>query len=328
MIRNRLDNTPVIQKRWLAVLLLLAMPALYTGCIDSRCYEQNDCPSDKICGTSGRCIYECSSNQDCGSAFTCVDHRCKPNDPATDDSGVSAYNETGTSVNADCPPEMVPVDAVCMDRYEASRPNATATSVGTDESKAVSQAGVLPWYVNPMSPKAFSTFDAACKAAGKRLCGASEWLQSCQGPSSNTYFFGKSWDRAACNSVDTYCQECCDILGISSCPTGENCGYDSALSVSYTPETCFVTEDYGPSCHVCFHVMPTGAFPRCTNELGLYDVNGNVWEVVPVPASDDSRGYQVRGGAFNCGSPSSRFKCIFNATWSDLYAGFRCCKDR
>ena len=73
--------------------------------------------------------------------------------------------------------------------------------------------------------------------------------------------------------------------------------------------------------------MPTGAFPKCTNGSGLYDVNGNVWEVVPVPTDQDSRGYQVRGGAFNCGSPSYRFECGFNATWSDLYAGFRCCRE-
>lgn len=228
-----------------------------------------------------------------------------------------------------CPTEMVPVGAVCMDRYEASRPNATATSVGTDESRAVSQPGVLPWYVNPMSQAALATFSAACQAAGKRLCSASEWLQSCQGPSGSTYFFGNTWDPSACNSVDTYCQECCDILGTSPCPTGENCGYDSALSTSpYTPETCFISADYGLStCHVCFHVMPTGAFSRCTNALGLYDVNGNVWEAVPVPTTEDSRGYQVRGGAFNCGSPSARFQCTFNATWTALYAGFRCCNE-
>lgn len=245
-------------------------------------------------------------------------------DPVPDATGA------GDAQTAPCPPEMVLVGSVCIDRYEASRKNADATSAGTDESVARSQPGVLPWYVNPMSTEAFEKFQAACAASGKRLCEPAEWLEACQGPEQNTYVFGNDWDPAMCNSVDTYCQECCAILGIAGddCPSGENCGYSSDLTSSYTPETCSITEDYGrDTCHVCYHVMPTGSFPECTNGNGLYDVNGNVWEVVPVPTSEDSRGYQVRGGAFNCGSPSYRFECSFNASWSDLYAGFRCCKD-
>jgi sulfatase modifying factor 1 len=244
--------------------------------------------------------------------------------------GTDSAGETAGGEAPPCPPDMVLVGSVCVDRYEASRHDATATNAGTDESVALSQPGVLPWYVNPMSEEAFEKFRGACEASGKRLCGSAEWLASCQGPDETAYCFGNDWDPSICNSVDTYCQECCDILGIvgDDCPTYENCGYDSELSSSYTPETCFITADYGrDTCHVCFHVMPTGAFPRCTSQGGLFDVNGNVWEIVSVPTSEDSRGYQVRGGAFNCGAPSSRFECAFNATWSDLYAGFRCCKD-
>jgi sulfatase modifying factor 1 len=179
-----------------------------------------------------------------------------------------------------------------------------------------------------MSGAALDKFQAACQVAGKRLCTSAEWLDTWQGPRQSTYVFGNDWDPTICNSVDTHCQRCCDILGLASCPTGEDCGYASDLTSSYEPETCFISADYGrDTCHVCYHVMPTGAFPQCTNGSGLCDVNGNVWEVVPVPTSEDSRGYQVRGGAFNCGSPSVRFQCSFNATWNDLFAGFRCCKD-
>jgi hypothetical protein len=35
----------------------------------------------------------------------------------------------------------------------------------------------------------------------------------------------------------------------------------------------------------------------------------------------------VRGGAFNCASASIRLACTFNASWADLFAGFRCCHD-
>jgi formylglycine-generating enzyme len=225
-----------------------------------------------------------------------------------------------------CSPEMAQVGEVCVDRWEASRSDATGTNAGKDENIAVSRAGVLPWYANPMSASMLGKFEAACQAGGKHLCTSEEWLDSCRGPGRSTYFFGDDWAPGICNSVDTYCQQCCERLGLASCPTGENCGYASELSSSYTPETCSITAEYGRgTCHVCFHVMPTGAFPKCTRQ-GLFDVNGNVWEVVTSPVSEDSRGYQVRGGAFNCGSPSARFQCDFDATWSDLYAGFRCCK--
>jgi sulfatase modifying factor 1 len=240
--------------------------------------------------------------------------------------GMDGTDEAGAS--APCPPDMALIGAVCVDRHEASRQDATATSAGTDESVAASRPGVLPWYVNPMSAEALAKFQAACAASGKRLCGAEAWLAACQGPDRTRYVFGNDWDPSVCNSVDTHCQECCDILGLASCPTGENCGYASDLTSSYTPETCFISEEYGrDTCHVCFHVMATGALSTCTSSNGLFDVNGNVWEIVAVPTSEDGRGYQVRGGAFNCGSPSWRFDCGFNATWSDLYAGFRCCRD-
>jgi formylglycine-generating enzyme required for sulfatase activity len=248
--------------------------------------------------------------------------------PLADDAPVADGAEAGEA-SAPCPPEMAPVGPICVDRYEASRADATATSAGTSESVARSRAGVLPWYVNPMSPAALATFASACQAAGKRLCTSAEWLASCQGPGQTKYAFGNAWDPAICNSDTTHCQECCDILGVTDCPTGEDCGYVSTLSSSYTPETCFVSAPYGKdTCHVCFHVMPTGAMPGCASADGLFDVNGNVWEVVPVPTSEDSRGFEVRGGAFNCGSPSLRFACTFNAGWNDLYAGFRCCQDR
>jgi hypothetical protein len=274
---------------------------------------------------------------------TCAsDPCCEEHDSSVSGAGGHAGNQDGSAIEAGeaqddgpaptgpCPADMAPVGSVCVDRYEASRQDATATTVGTDASVATSRAGVLPWYANPMTSDALTTFQTACQAAGKRLCSASEWVDSCQGPGHTSYFFGNTWDPAVCNSVDTYCQQCCDILGLPSCSTSENCGYLAELSSSpYAPDTCFVSADYGATtCHVCFHVMPTGAFSGCTNELGLFDVNGNVWEAVPVPTSEDSRGYQIRGGAFNCASPSARFLCTFNATWAALNAGFRCCKDR
>jgi formylglycine-generating enzyme required for sulfatase activity len=192
----------------------------------------------------------------------------------------------------------------CMDRYEASRPDATATSAGANESIASSRPGVLPWMVNPMSNTHLARFQDACRAAGKQLCTSTQWLAACQGPTpGRTYVFGNTFDLEACNCVDTFCDDYCRDHDISpgSCNTGTNCGY----------------------AYSCYHVAPTGTFPQCSNEYGTFDINGNLWEIVL--SDTDPRGYEVRGGAFNCASAAQRLQCTFNASWSDLYAGFRCC---
>ena len=105
--------------------------------------------------------------------------------------------------------------------------------------------------------------------------------------------------------MDTFCDEYCEANGIppAECSTAPNCGYT----------------------YNCFHASPTGAFPGCTNTFGTFDITGNAWEVVP--SQSDPRGYEVRGGAFNCASAAVRLQCTFNASWTALYAGFRCCLD-
>lgn len=228
---------------------------------------------------------------------------------ATSDPGVAdveppkdAGGPDGDVAASPCPDDMVQVNAVCMDRYEASRPDATANSVGMDGSRATSRAGVLPWHVQSMNVAVRDTFAQACANAGKRLCTADEFLEACEGPDGNTYFFGDTWDREKCNCVDAFCDDWCAAQGIAACDTASDCGYR-----------------YG-----CLRLVPTGTFPECTNEYGLFDINGNVWEIVP---DDDERGYQVRGGAYNCAGAFQRLQCGFNATWNGLMAGFRCCKD-
>jgi formylglycine-generating enzyme required for sulfatase activity len=214
-------------------------------------------------------------------------------------------------------PDLGVAQAYCMDRFEASRPDATFTSMGSDTSMAVSLPNVIPWYVNPMGSAALTTFQAACAAAGKYLCTKEQWYAGCTGPERNSYVFGNSFDKETCNCVATFCDDYCVEWGIDpgSCNTAtSNCGYHCGTK---NPLTNII----------CFDVEPTGQYRDCVNSSGARDVNGNVWEVVPVPVTDDARGYEVRGGAFNCGAPATRFLCTYNAGWNSLYAGFRCCSD-
>ncbi|MFH1809589.1 MAG: SUMF1/EgtB/PvdO family nonheme iron enzyme [Pseudomonadota bacterium] len=272
--------------------------------------------------------------EDASASDLRVVDRASPPDQGVADHAVSDHASTqedawacdgSEDAGCPCPDDMVAWGASCIDRYEASREDATALHQGSATGRAFSRAGVVPWYVSSMSTQAHLDFEAACQAAGKRLCRSDEWLDLCTGGGLTDYATGNGFEAWRCNSVETYCQACCDVLGLASCPTASNCGYSSQLTSSYTPEICGLSQPYSlESCHVCYHVAPTGAFPQCSSAAGALDVNGNVWEVVTTP----SGGYQVRGGAFNCGSPATRFRCDFDATWSALYAGFRCCRDR
>lgn len=205
-----------------------------------------------------------------------------------------------------CPDDMVPMGTICIDRYEASKLDATDSDMGIDDTQAMSAPNKIPWYVNPVTTDDITTFQNACDAAGKRLCRSDEWMQSCQTEKLNQYVFGNSFDATICNSVDTFCEDHCEVNSISSeeCNLSANCGYQ----------------------YLCFHVSPTGSFEGCTNSYGTFDTGGNVWEIVL--SETDPRGYEVKGGAFNCAGAATRLKCSYNAGWSALYAGFRCCKDQ
>ena len=78
-----------------------------------------------------------------------------------------------------------------MDRWEASRPDASAESQGLDVSRACSKAGVLPW-ANLTLNEAHS----ACEARGKRLCTDSEWQFAC----GEVYPYGDQYNAQACVS--------------------------------------------------------------------------------------------------------------------------------
>ncbi|MDI7267075.1 MAG: SUMF1/EgtB/PvdO family nonheme iron enzyme [Myxococcota bacterium] len=178
-----------------------------------------------------------------------------------------------------CPPEMAQVrtetGAFCIDRWEASRPDATATTFGDDPGHATSRPGVLPW---PWFPGRLTPEDlrAACLGAGKRLCTSAEWVTVCRGPRNLEYCYGNTYEPTTCNGIDAF--------GRTS-----------------------------------FHYTPTGAFPDCTNEYGIYDINGNVWEM-----TDDG---MVRGGAYNCGDSAWLHRCGFSTDPGAIIAvGFRCCR--
>ena len=84
---------------------------------------------------------------------------------------------------------------------------------------------------------------------------------------------------------------------------------------TYEATTCNGIDAFGPG---GFHYMPTASFPECVNDYGVFDINGNVWEL-----GDDGL---VRGGAYNCIDSVSLHRCSFSIDPTRVVAiGFRCC---
>ncbi|MAQ15650.1 MAG: hypothetical protein CMN30_12760 [Sandaracinus sp.] len=81
--------------------------------------------------------------------------------------------------------------------YEASRPGATDVDPGVASNRSCSQPGVLPW-----TTVGFAAAEAACAAAGHRLCTAAEWQAACEGASGTTYPYGTDYEALSCNGAD------------------------------------------------------------------------------------------------------------------------------
>ncbi len=222
-----------------------------------------------------------------------------------EDSPSDTSSDTSTQ---GCPDDMVRIQHggldFCMDIYEAARIDATAVSQGT-LPMAVSRAGVQPWQWADLA-----TARSGCLNSDKRLCRLDEWVKGCSGPMGTVYGYGNTYDPAICNGIDAYCN-----CGSSTC---------SGLSICPYPH-CFnqASSEGGGPCGAMLHVEVTGAFPNCHSPWGVYDINGNVWEL-----ADTNDGLEhFRGGAYNCTDSEALHRCDHDGTWGPSARGFRCCKD-
>lgn len=234
-------------------------------------------------------------------------------DGANDDSSVpddGAEPDTGVDVHdaqtEQCPLDMVAINnSYCIDRYEASRSDATSTSAGTSASMATSRAGVMPWF-----PVTYEIAQAACVAVGKRTCRTAEIQGVCDGGIGRAYVYGNAYNPTTCNGIDTYCD-----CSSENCVELDECPYQGCYL--WSPEGV-----YRQGCRGWFGAKPTGSFANCVDSHGVYDINGNVWELVDVGNGES----WYKGGAYNCSDSRTLHRC--DGMYQNISAkGFRCCRD-
>jgi formylglycine-generating enzyme required for sulfatase activity len=177
-------------------------------------------------------------------------------------------------------------------KYEASRPDASATGFGNAQHRSCSKPGVYPWR-NVTKVEA----EAACSAAGKRLCTEAEWQRACGGATGLAFPYGNTYAPLACNGRDV------DL----DCAAPDS----DAVATTSRSFTC-----------------PQGAASQCVSPSGAIDMSGNLreWTSTPVGAN----AFRVRGGGYDNIEQGLRCDFAFIAFEPDTVfpnLGFRCCSD-
>ncbi len=175
-----------------------------------------------------------------------------------------------------------------IDTFEASHPDATAVSVGVSSGRACSNPGVRPW-----SHVTFGAAQAACVAAGKTLCTATQWQTACEGAADTTYPYGAAFVADACNA-EPY--------------DGVPGGADDNVPIA------------------------TGSLATCVAATGALDLSGNLKEWTDDITGRTAAGVDIavlRGGGFD--TPAIGATCDFRTSRAavnviEATSGFRCCR--
>jgi hypothetical protein len=195
----------------------------------------------------------------------------------------------------------VKAGSVNIFQYEASRPDATASSTGiVSNGRPCSVPGRQPWTTVTKEDA-----QLACERAGARLCTKAEWQAACRGQANTLYPYGATFQPTTCNGR----------------------AYDT------DPSTPAVNDDSPLATD-----KPGGT---CVSKWGtagdIFNMSGNVkeWVATAVAGSPPKpSGYEIRGGAYDTPSINgygAGLSCDYPlpapSTALQLPTlGFRCCK--
>jgi formylglycine-generating enzyme required for sulfatase activity len=203
-------------------------------------------------------------------------------------------------------------DQFCIDRYEASLVEIAGD--GSERSwspfhspervtvRAVSRRGVIPQGYISADQAA-----RACAASGKRLCTDREWVRACSGPRRTQFTYGHHRIVGACNEDH------------SRHPVVQLFGHTRR----YLWNSIFMND---PQLNQLSGTLaPTGAHESCTNEYGVFDMQGNLHEWTADPEGTFRGGYYMDNQVN--GEGCQYVTRAHNRSYRDYSTGFRCCSN-
>jgi hypothetical protein len=217
-----------------------------------------------------------------------------------------------------CPPEMgLVAGVVCVDRWEASLvrvwPDGRRQPWSPFAKVVVAKRGLKAVSLPGVSPQGYISGKAAaqaCRTAGKRLCGASEWEAACRGPNDTTYPYGEDRRAGACNDDGRSMHPVAEVTSRLRLPR-ERMWYEGMEHplINQLPDT----------------VSKTGERAACTNGYGMFDMVGNLHEWINDPEGTFRGGFYM--DTFRNGEGCDYATGVHSIKYHDYSTGFRCCKD-
>jgi hypothetical protein len=207
-----------------------------------------------------------------------------------------------------CPREMARIGDSCVDRWEASLvelvfgggeiPWSPFIPPNGHRVRAVSRPGVVP-----QGHVSYPEAKAACRNAGKRLCSAREWERACKGPAQTKFPYGDEHVAGLC--VDA--------------------GRTTPNTALYPMSKAFSYEGMNdPRLNQLPNTLEkTGAAAACTNELGVFDMVGNLHEWAADARFHGGYYLDVKRNGQGCEYVTSSHA----SQYYDYSLGFRCCAD-
>lgn len=216
-----------------------------------------------------------------------------------------------------CPPEMALVlGAVCVDRWESML---VSLEGGEDKAwspyqnlkgarvklRAVSREGVKPQgYISGVEA------ERACEASGKRLCTAREWEAACRGSARTSYPYGEARKKRTCNDDGRPLHPVAEVTKRLGLPADRMWyeGMDHPL-INQLDDT----------------VRNTGEREQCTNDVGTFDMVGNLHEWIEDPSGTFRGGFYM--DTLKNGEGCNYATTAHSKKYHDYSTGFRCCMD-
>jgi sulfatase modifying factor 1 len=211
----------------------------------------------------------------------------------------------------------------CIDRWEASidvvTPSGKRDSWAGNHTVHAVESQMVAVSVPGRKPQGYISGEQAalaCRRAGKRLCEIDEWVRACRGPQLTLYPYGNERRPHYCN--DRYRKldyHPVPRLFRQVAPSGAD------PRAMWDPR---LMND--PRLHELSHtVSPTGAFEKCTNEYGVFDMVGNLHEWVADPDGTFFGGFFM--DTFQNGEGCEYRTVAHPFDYHDYSTGFRCCAD-